>query len=73
MSHLNPLHLKLGGAGVGAGGVDAMLVRDDLPELQNIALKSSFAMFALRLGSGTRPLGSLTSSKEDSGTCRFYK
>ena len=34
MSHLNPLHLKLGGAGVGAGGVDAMLVRDDLPELQ---------------------------------------
>ena len=33
MSHLNPLHLKLGGAGVGAGGVDAMLVRDDLPEL----------------------------------------
>ena len=33
MSHLNPLHLKLGGAGVGASGVDAMLVRDDLPEL----------------------------------------
>ena len=58
---------------VGAGGVDAVLVRDDLPELQNIALKSSFAMFALRLGSGTRPLGSLTSSKEDSGTYRFYK
>ena len=33
MSHLNSLHLQLGGAGVGAGGVDAMLVGDDLPEL----------------------------------------
>ena len=70
---VDPLELEVRVAMVGAGGVDAVLVRDDLPELQNIALKSSFAMFALRLGSGTRPLGSLTSSKEDSGTYRFYK
>ena len=31
---VDPLQLELGGAGVGAGGVDAVLVRDDLPELQ---------------------------------------
>ena len=30
---VDPLQLKVGGAGVGAGGVDAVLVRDDLPEL----------------------------------------
>ena len=30
---VDPLQLEVGGAGVGAGGVDAMLIRDDLPEL----------------------------------------
>ena len=31
--HIDPLELEVGGAAVGAGGVDAVLVRDDLPEL----------------------------------------
>ena len=31
---VDPLELKVGVAVVGAGGVDAMLVRDDLPELE---------------------------------------
>ena len=30
---VDPLQLKVGGAGVGAGGVNAVLIRDDLPEL----------------------------------------
>ena len=32
---IDPLKLELGGAGVGAGGVDTVLIRDDLPELEN--------------------------------------
>ena len=32
-AHLDPLHLQVGGAHVGAVGVDAVLVGDDLPEL----------------------------------------
>ena len=32
---VDPLQLQLGGASVGAGGVDAVLIRDDLPELEN--------------------------------------
>ena len=32
--HLDPFHLELGGADVGSIGVDAVLVGDDLPELQ---------------------------------------
>ena len=31
--HIDPLQLEVGLPGVGAGGVDAVLVRDDLPEL----------------------------------------
>ena len=31
--HIDPLELEVGGAAVGAGGVDTVLVRDDLPEL----------------------------------------
>ena len=31
--YLDPLHLKLGGAGVGSGGVNAVLVGDNFPEL----------------------------------------
>ena len=31
--HVDPLELEVGGAAVGASGVDAVLVRDDLPEL----------------------------------------
>ena len=31
--HIDPLELEVGGAAVGAGGVDAVLVGDDLPEL----------------------------------------
>ena len=32
--HIDPLELEVGGAGVGASGVDAVLVRDDFPELK---------------------------------------
>ena len=32
---VDPLQLKLRGTSVGASGVDAVLIRDDLPELQN--------------------------------------
>ena len=32
-NYLDPLHLKLGGAGVGSGGVNAVLVGDNFPEL----------------------------------------
>ena len=32
--HIDPLQLELGGPSVGASGVDAVLVRDDLPELE---------------------------------------
>ena len=32
---VDPLQLEVGGAAVGASGVDAVLVRDDLPELEN--------------------------------------
>ena len=32
--NIDPLQLKVRGASIGAGGVDAMLIRDDLPELQ---------------------------------------
>ena len=32
---IDPLKLELGGAGVGASGVDTVLIRDDLPELEN--------------------------------------
>ena len=31
--HVDPLQLQLGLASVGAGGVDTVFVRDDLPEL----------------------------------------
>ena len=31
---VDPLQLKLRGASVGASGVDAVLIRDDLPELE---------------------------------------
>ena len=31
---IDPLQLKLGGAGVGTGGVDTVLIGDDFPELQ---------------------------------------
>ena len=31
---VDPLKLELGGAGVGASGVDAVFIRDDLPELE---------------------------------------
>ena len=34
--HIDPLQLEVGSAGVGAGGVDAVLVRDDLPELEQL-------------------------------------
>ena len=34
---IDPLQLEIGVTMVGAGGVDAMLVRDDLPELQHIS------------------------------------
>ena len=34
--HIDPLELEVGGAAVGAGGVDAVLVRDDLPELNKV-------------------------------------
>ena len=34
--HVDPLKLEVRVAMVGAGGVDAMLVRDDLPELKQI-------------------------------------
>ena len=30
--HIDPLHLQLGGAGIGTVGVDAMLIADNLPE-----------------------------------------
>merc|ERR1719339_143211 len=30
--HVDPLHLQLGGAGIGTVGVDAMFVRDNFPE-----------------------------------------
>ena len=30
--HVDPLHLQLGGAGIGTVGVDAMFVGDDFPE-----------------------------------------
>ena len=32
---IDPLKLELRGAGVGASGVDTVLIRDDLPELEN--------------------------------------
>ena len=32
--HIDPLELEVGGPGVGARGVDAVLVRDDFPELE---------------------------------------
>ena len=32
---VDPLQLEVGGASVGAGGVDAVLIRDDLPELEH--------------------------------------
>ena len=32
--HIDPLELEVGGAGVGASGVDAVLVRNDFPELK---------------------------------------
>ena len=31
---IDPLQLELGGAGVGTGGVDTVLIGDDFPELQ---------------------------------------
>ena len=31
---IDPLQLELGGAAVGAGGVDTVLIGDDFPELQ---------------------------------------
>ena len=32
---IDPLQLEIGGASVGAGGVNTVLVRDDLPELED--------------------------------------
>ena len=37
--HIDPLKLELGGAGVGAGRVDTVLIRDYLPELKKRSLK----------------------------------
>ena len=31
---IDPLELEVGGASIGTSGVDPMLIRDDLPELQ---------------------------------------
>ena len=31
---IDPLELEVGGASIGASGVDPMLIRDDLPELE---------------------------------------
>ena len=33
---IDPLQLEVGSAGVGTGGVDAVLVRDDFPELEQL-------------------------------------
>ena len=36
---IDPLKLELGGAGVGAGRVDTVLIRDDFPELKKRRFK----------------------------------
>ena len=32
---IDPLQLEVRGASIGAGGIDTVLIRDDLPELEN--------------------------------------
>ena len=45
---IDPLQLEVGVAVVGAGGVDAMLVRDDLPELKVCLISKFLYLFYLK-------------------------
>ena len=51
---VDALELQISGALVGAGGVDAVLVRDDLPELEKVIVDSTEAAILCSRGDDVR-------------------
>ena len=53
--HIDPLQLQVRGAGITAAGVDAVLIRDDFPELKGFILESKWKLRLQRIYEFDKP------------------